>query len=95
MEEAENKVMLREIKRRTNDVKEDRAKWDALVNIADSLRWLKYGNVLRRDEALYCYLQDRKKLFGPEDKCLDCHEKRKTVDQLATQCESMLEYDYM
>jgi len=35
--------MLREMNRRTNDGKEHRAKCDLLVNIADSLRWLKYG----------------------------------------------------
>ena len=54
MEEAQKEEMLREIKRRRNDGKEDRAKCDPLVNIADSSAWLKYGNVLRRDEALYC-----------------------------------------
>jgi len=61
----------------------------------DSSAWLKYGNVSPRDEALYCYLQDRNMLFGPEEKCPHCHEKRKTVDHLATQCDRMLAHDYM
>jgi len=37
-------------------------------------------------------LLDRNMLFGPEEKCLHCHEKRKTVDQLATQCDCILLY---
>ncbi|TBT98949.1 hypothetical protein CWI39_2203p0010, partial [Hamiltosporidium magnivora] len=58
--------------------------------VNDSSRWLKKGSVRPRDEAVFCYIQDRNVFWGAEGMCQHCNQSRKTVGHLATRCEKML-----
>ena len=70
-------------------------KKNELVDIKESSIWLSKGNIRAQDEGRFFYLQDRN-LFGDKPgKCPHCKDKIKTVEHLATQCESMLYHDYM
>ena len=66
------------------------------VDIKQSSKWLKHGNISPKDEAFLCLLQDRNVFTYELDKIMCNHrkEKRKTVDHLATRCEKMLYHDY-
>ncbi|TBT98436.1 hypothetical protein CWI39_2434p0010, partial [Hamiltosporidium magnivora] len=61
-----------------------------LVSVSDSSRWLKRGNIRPRNEAVFCYIQDRNVFWGADGVCQHCGKSGKTVDHLATRCEKML-----
>ncbi|TBU10602.1 hypothetical protein CWI38_1654p0010, partial [Hamiltosporidium tvaerminnensis] len=61
---------------------------------SDSSRWLKRGNIRPRNEAVFCYIQDRNIFWGADGVCQHCGKSGKTVDHLATRCEKMLGHDY-
>ncbi|TBU05269.1 hypothetical protein CWI36_0653p0010, partial [Hamiltosporidium magnivora] len=63
-------------------------------NVSDSSRWLKRGNIRPRNEAVFCYIQDRNVFWGADGVCQHCGKSGKTVDHLATRCEKMLGHDY-
>ncbi|TBT98021.1 hypothetical protein CWI39_2622p0010, partial [Hamiltosporidium magnivora] len=65
-----------------------------LVSVSDSSRWLKRGNIGPRNEAVFCYIQDRNVFWGADGVCQHCGKSGKTVDHLATRCEKMLGHDY-
>ncbi|TBU20794.1 hypothetical protein CWI38_0022p0140, partial [Hamiltosporidium tvaerminnensis] len=65
-----------------------------LVSVSDSSRWLKRGNIRPRNEAVFCYIQDRNVFWGADGVCQHCGKSGKTVDHLATRCEKMLGHDY-
>lgn len=65
-----------------------------MMNVEDSSVWLKRGNSSAKDEAAFCFLQDRNMFFGDIGKCPHCGKAQKTVDHLATRCESLVSYDY-
>ncbi|TBU12099.1 hypothetical protein CWI38_0898p0010, partial [Hamiltosporidium tvaerminnensis] len=65
-----------------------------MADVNDSSRWLKKGSVRPRDEAVFCYIQDRNVFWRAEGVCQHCNTSRKTVDHLATRCEKMLGHDY-
>ncbi|TBU13328.1 hypothetical protein CWI38_0465p0010, partial [Hamiltosporidium tvaerminnensis] len=56
--------------------------------------WLKRGNIRPRNEAVFCYIQDRNVFWGADGVCQHCGKSGKTVDHLATRCEKMLGHDY-
>lgn len=95
MEEAQKKWLCSKINNKIKHGNLHPAKSDPLVNIGNSSTWLKYGNITPRNEALYCYMQDRNMFLRKEERCLHCQVKRKTVDHLATQYKQMLGHDYM
>ncbi|TBU12442.1 hypothetical protein CWI38_0755p0040, partial [Hamiltosporidium tvaerminnensis] len=47
-----------------------------------------------RNEAVFCYIQDRNVFWGADGVCQHCGKSGKTVDHLATRCEKMLGHDY-
>ncbi|TBU20730.1 hypothetical protein CWI38_0028p0020 [Hamiltosporidium tvaerminnensis] len=67
------------------------ARKNELVCVSDSSRWLKRGNIRLRNEAVFCYIQDRNVFWGADGVCQHCGKSGKTVDHLATRCEKMLE----
>ncbi|MCB1712868.1 MAG: hypothetical protein KDH96_10425 [Candidatus Riesia sp.] len=66
-----------------------------LADLKESSKWLTKGNLKPRDEAAYCFLQDRNVFFGEKSQCPHCKQVLKTVDHLATKCDRMLGHDYM
>lgn len=56
---------------------------------------MKKGNIRPRDEAAYCFLQDRNIFLGEKVQCPHCRIANKTVDHLATKCDRMLGHDYV
>ncbi|TBT97623.1 hypothetical protein CWI39_2841p0010, partial [Hamiltosporidium magnivora] len=78
----------------TNTIQTFNKYFSQLVSVNDSSRWLKKGSVRPRDEAVFCYIQDRNVFWGAEGMCQHCNQSRKTVDHLATRCEKMLGHDY-
>ena len=65
-----------------------------LADVKDSSMWLLKGNIKPRDEAAFCFLQDRNIFFGEKSLCPHCKAAPKTVDHLATKCDRMLGHDY-
>ncbi|TBU10176.1 hypothetical protein CWI38_1964p0010 [Hamiltosporidium tvaerminnensis] len=94
LEEAQLANLYNEIKNRKLHSKLYSARNNELVSVNDSSRWLKKGSVRPRDEAVFCYIQDRNVFWGAEGMCQHCNQSRKTVDHLATKCEKMLGHDY-
>ncbi|TBU10100.1 hypothetical protein CWI38_2021p0010, partial [Hamiltosporidium tvaerminnensis] len=70
------------------------ARKNELVSVSDSSRWLKRGNIRPRNEAVFCYIQDRNVFWGADGVGQHCNKSGKTVDHQATRCEKMLCHDY-
>ncbi|TBU10378.1 reverse transcriptase [Hamiltosporidium tvaerminnensis] len=94
LEEAQIANLYNEIKNRKLHSKLYSARNNELVSVIDSSRWLKKGSVRPRDEAVFCYIQDRNVFWGADGMCQHCGKSGKTVDHLATRCEKMLGRDY-
>ncbi|TBU20279.1 hypothetical protein CWI38_0097p0020 [Hamiltosporidium tvaerminnensis] len=94
LDEAQLANLYNEIEKRKLHSKLYNARNNELVSVNDTSRWLKKGSVRPRDEAVFCYIQDRNVFWGAEGVCQHCNTSRKTVDHLATRCEKMLGHDY-
>ncbi|TBU20095.1 hypothetical protein CWI38_0134p0100, partial [Hamiltosporidium tvaerminnensis] len=85
LEEAQLPNLYNEIKNRKLHSKLYSARNNELVS---------KGSVRPRDEAVFCYIQDRNVFWGAEGMCQHCNQSRKTVNHLATRCEKMLGHEY-
>ncbi|TBU03744.1 PIF1-like helicase, partial [Hamiltosporidium magnivora] len=94
LEEAQLAKLYNEIEKRKLHSKLYNARKNELVSVSDSSRWLKRGNIRPRNEAVFCYIQDRNVFWGADGMCQHCGKSGKTVDHLATRCEKMLGHDY-
>ncbi|TBU11755.1 hypothetical protein CWI38_1052p0010 [Hamiltosporidium tvaerminnensis] len=94
LEEAQLAKLYNEIEKRKLHSKLYNARKNELVSVSDSSRWLKRGNIRPRNEAVFCYIQDRNVFWGADGVCQHCGKSGKTVDHLATRCEKMLGHDY-
>ncbi|TBU13379.1 hypothetical protein CWI38_0451p0030 [Hamiltosporidium tvaerminnensis] len=94
LEEAQLPKLYNEIENRKLHSKLYNARKNELVSVSDSSRWLKRGNIRPRNEAVFCYIQDRNVFWGADGVCQHCGKSGKTVDHLATRCEKMLGHDY-
>ncbi|TBU12146.1 hypothetical protein CWI38_0879p0020, partial [Hamiltosporidium tvaerminnensis] len=94
LEEAQLAKLYNEIEKRKLHSKLYNARKNELVSVSDSSRWLKRGNIRPRNEAVFCYIQDRNVFWGADGVCQHCGKSGKTVDHLATRCEKMLSHDY-
>ncbi|TBU20063.1 reverse transcriptase, partial [Hamiltosporidium tvaerminnensis] len=94
LEEAQLTKLYNEIEKRKLHSKLYNAKKNRLVSVSDSSRWLKIGNIRPRDEAVFCYIQDRNVFWGADGMCQHCGKSVKILDHLATRCEKMLGQDY-
>ncbi|TBU10839.1 hypothetical protein CWI38_1520p0010, partial [Hamiltosporidium tvaerminnensis] len=94
LEEAQLAKLYNEIEKRKLHSKLYNARKNELVSVSDSSRWLKRGNIRPRNEAVFCYIQDRNVFWGADGVCQHCGKSSKTVDHLATRCEKMLDHDY-
>jgi hypothetical protein len=94
LELAQKECLYSEIKKKAHHAKLYRAKENSLVSMKDSSIWLKRGNIRPRDEATFCYIQDRNVFWGAASACQHCGKAGKTVDHLATRCDRMLGHDY-
>lgn len=63
------------------------------IDVKQSSLWLKKGNISPQEEGMLCKLQDRN-IFYENRMCPHCHQKRMSVDHLATSCGRMLNFDY-
>ncbi|KAK1347823.1 hypothetical protein LUQ84_002804 [Hamiltosporidium tvaerminnensis] len=73
LEEAQHANLYNEIKNRKLHSKLYSARNNELVSVNDSSRWLKKGSVRPRDEAVFCYIQDRNVFWGAEGMCQHCN----------------------
>ncbi|KAK1349279.1 hypothetical protein LUQ84_001460 [Hamiltosporidium tvaerminnensis] len=94
LKEAQLAKLYNEIEKRKLNSKLYNARKNELVSVSDSSRWLKRGNIRPRNEAVFCYIQDRNVFWGADGVCQHCGKSGKTVDHLATRCEKMLGHDY-
>ncbi|TBU11283.1 hypothetical protein CWI38_1283p0010, partial [Hamiltosporidium tvaerminnensis] len=94
LEEAQLAKLYNEIEKRKLHSKLYNARKNELVSVSDSSRWLKRGNIRLRNEAVFCYIQDRNVFWRADGMCQHCGKSGKTVDHLATRCEKMLDHDY-
>ncbi|KAK1349735.1 hypothetical protein LUQ84_001383 [Hamiltosporidium tvaerminnensis] len=94
LEEAQLAKLYNEIEKRKLHSKLYNARKNELVSVSDSSRWLKRGNIRPRNEAVFCYIQDRNVFWGADGVCQHFGKSGKTVDHLATRCEKMLGHDY-
>ncbi|TBU00191.1 hypothetical protein CWI36_1717p0010 [Hamiltosporidium magnivora] len=94
LEEAQLAKLYNEIEKRKLHSKLYNARKNELVSVSDSSRWLKRGNIRPRNEAVFCYIQDKNVFWGTDGMCQHCGKSGKTVDHLATRCEKMLGHDY-
>ncbi|TBU12894.1 hypothetical protein CWI38_0592p0010 [Hamiltosporidium tvaerminnensis] len=94
LEEAQLAKLYNEIEKRKLYSKLYNARKNELLSVSDSSRWLKRGNIRPRNEAVFCYIQDRNVLWGADGMRQHCGKSGKTVDHLATRCEKMLGYGY-
>ncbi|TBU13754.1 hypothetical protein CWI38_0345p0030 [Hamiltosporidium tvaerminnensis] len=94
LEEAQLANKYNEIKNRKLHSKLYSARNNELVSVNDSSRWLKKGSVKLRDEAVFCYIQNRNVFRGAEGMCQHCNQSRKTVDHLATRFQEILDNEY-
>ncbi|KAM0678086.1 hypothetical protein BDAP_001343 [Binucleata daphniae] len=65
-----------------------------MTDLNQSATWLTKGNNKPRDEAAFCFLQDRNIFLGVKSLCPHCRLTGKTVDHMATKCNRMLGHDY-
>ncbi|KAK1347437.1 hypothetical protein LUQ84_003201 [Hamiltosporidium tvaerminnensis] len=84
LEEAQLAKLYNEIEKRKLHSKLYNARKNELVSVSDSSRWLKRGNIRPRNEAVFCYIQDRNVFWGADGVCQHCGKSGKTVDHLAT-----------
>ncbi|TBU00961.1 hypothetical protein CWI37_0847p0030, partial [Hamiltosporidium tvaerminnensis] len=90
LEEAQLAKLYNEIEKRKLYSKLYNARKNELVSVSDSSRWLKRRNIRPRNEAVFCYIQDRNVFWGADGMCQYCGKSGKTVDHIATRCEKML-----
>ncbi|TBU11401.1 hypothetical protein CWI38_1226p0020, partial [Hamiltosporidium tvaerminnensis] len=64
LEEAQLAKLYNEIEKRKLHSKLYNARKNELVSVSDSSRWLKRGNIRPRNEAVFCYIQDRNVFWG-------------------------------
>ncbi|TBU02366.1 trehalase [Hamiltosporidium magnivora] len=64
LEEAQLAKLYNEIEKRKLYSKLCSARKNEHVSVSDSSRWLKKGNIRLRDEAVFCYIQDRNVFWG-------------------------------
>ncbi|KAK1350176.1 hypothetical protein LUQ84_001150 [Hamiltosporidium tvaerminnensis] len=93
LEEAQLAKLYNEIEKRKLHSKLYKARKNELVSVSDSSRWLKRGNIRPRNEAVFCYIQDRNVFWGADGVCQHCGKSGKTAYHLATRCEKMLGHD--
>ncbi|TBU11235.1 hypothetical protein CWI38_1310p0010, partial [Hamiltosporidium tvaerminnensis] len=84
LEEAQLAKLYNEIEKRKLHSKLYNARKNELVSVSDSSRWLKRGNIRPRNEAVFCYIQDRNVFWGADGVCQRFNKSGKTVDYLAT-----------
>ncbi|TBU10662.1 hypothetical protein CWI38_1622p0010, partial [Hamiltosporidium tvaerminnensis] len=82
LEEAQLAKLYNEIEKRKLHSKLYNARKNELVSVSDSSRWLKRGNIRPRNEAVFCYIQDRNVFWGADGVCQHCGKSGKTVDHL-------------
>ncbi|TBU19949.1 hypothetical protein CWI38_0165p0010 [Hamiltosporidium tvaerminnensis] len=87
LEEAQLAKLYNEIEKRKLHSKLYNARKNELVSVSDSSRWLKRGNIRPRNEAEFCYIQDRNVFWGADGVCQHSGKS-------ATRCEKMLGHDY-
>ncbi|TBU13640.1 reverse transcriptase, partial [Hamiltosporidium tvaerminnensis] len=80
LEEAQLAKLYNEIEKRKLHSKLYNARKNELVSVSDSSRWLKRGNIRPRNEAVFCYIQDRNVFWGADGVCHHCGKSGKTVD---------------
>ncbi|TBU13006.1 hypothetical protein CWI38_0561p0040 [Hamiltosporidium tvaerminnensis] len=85
LEEAQLAKLYYEIEKRKLHSKLYNAKKNELVSVSDSSRWLKKGNIRPRNEAVFCYIQNRNVFWGANGMCQHAG---------TTRCEKMLGHDY-
>ncbi|TBU12064.1 hypothetical protein CWI38_0914p0040 [Hamiltosporidium tvaerminnensis] len=88
LEEAQLAKLYNEIEKRKLHSKLYKARKNELVSVSDSSRWLKKENIRPRDEAVFCYIQDRNVFWRADNVCQHCGKSGKTVDHLATRYEN-------
>ncbi|TBT99465.1 hypothetical protein CWI37_1334p0010, partial [Hamiltosporidium tvaerminnensis] len=66
LEEAQLAKLYNEIEKRKLHSKLYNARKNELVSVSDSSRWLKRGNIRPRNEAVFCYIQDRNVFWGAD-----------------------------
>lgn len=64
LEVAQKVHLYSELKKKSQHEKLHRSRANSMVCVLDSSIWLKHGNVRPRDEANYCYIQDRNVFWG-------------------------------
>ncbi|TBU12814.1 reverse transcriptase [Hamiltosporidium tvaerminnensis] len=94
LEEAQLAKLYNEIEKRKLHSKLYNARKNELVSVSDYSRWRNKRNIRPRNEAMFCYIQDRNVFWGADGICQHCGKSGKTVDHLATRCEKMLGHDY-
>ncbi|TBU19116.1 hypothetical protein CWI38_0219p0010, partial [Hamiltosporidium tvaerminnensis] len=72
LEEAQLAKLYNEIEKRKLHSKLYNARKNELVSVSDSSRWLKRGNIRPRNEAVFCYIQDRNVFWGADGVCQHC-----------------------
>ncbi|TBU11566.1 hypothetical protein CWI38_1135p0020 [Hamiltosporidium tvaerminnensis] len=85
LEEAQLAKLYNEIEKRKLHSKLYNARKNELVS---------RGHIRPRNEAVFCYIQDRNVFWGADGVCQHWGKSGKTVDHLATRCEKMLVRDY-
>ncbi|TBU01453.1 hypothetical protein CWI39_1384p0010, partial [Hamiltosporidium magnivora] len=66
LEEAQLAKLYNEIEKRKLHSKLYKARKNELVSVSDSTRWLKRGNIRPRNNAVFCYIQDRNVFRGAD-----------------------------
>ena len=91
---AQKLSLYSEIKSKALHQKLNNASENELFSIKDSSLWLRKGNIPQRDEAALCSLQDRNAFLYDKSRCPHCNSSAKTVEHLASRCDSLLGPDY-
>ncbi|TBU11344.1 reverse transcriptase, partial [Hamiltosporidium tvaerminnensis] len=100
LEEAQLANLYNEIERRKLHANLYNARKNELVCVSDSSRWLKRVNIRLRDEAVFCYIQDRN-IFEPDCVCQhsgNCHSVQEIPDNEYTEIRlkrKTLKYDLL
>lgn len=68
---------------------------NSVLDLEESSKWMKQGDVSPKDEGLWMKLQDRNWFHSEGHKqCHICRSKQITVDHLATRCERLVSTEY-
>ncbi|KAI5148113.1 hypothetical protein ENBRE01_3047, partial [Enteropsectra breve] len=96
LKKVQKALLYKEIEEKIMHKKLFESRKNIFVDMVESSRWLKTGNISPVQEAFLCLLQDRNILYKEmaTGQCNHCQQAKKTVDHLATRCEKMLYYDY-